>query len=365
MGHLAIVTPSTITRTNNNHPYISYKGTLGDKIYKTIADLFSDALVIRNGDIIFTWCVNEKGKKGFGFERYFIADGTVLFDPSDAYPIKIGVKEGYKYDIPVSEERALDLFLPNLLWNAIGKKSLGRGRSLTHQTRYEDDILISLLESENIGRPKTKIIDNPRYLPSLQHIEINNFSFTQTNPQQIGIQTVVKGKTQTLLNTIPIQNIIWNSGNQFCCEKALEAYLCANIDNNSIIDFCTMVNHPECHIKWIGNYLPYGVQGSSIDMVVEIGNDNEHYIEVIELKDDTLGYKKYQYEVDYQILSYQKFIEKAFLSFVDTANVESVLITHTPTRIPRVPNVKYKNVKWIGYNIDQCTNTVIFNSIFQ
>lgn len=126
-----------------------------------------------------------------------------------------------------------------------------------------------------------------------------------------------------------------------------------------------MVGHPKCYVKWIGNYLPYGVQGSSIDMVAEIGNDNEHYIEVIELKDDTLGYKKYQDEVDYQILSYQKFIEKAYLSFGDTANVESVLITHTPRRIPRVPNVKYKNVKWIGYNIDQYTNTVIFNSIFQ
>lgn len=224
MGHLAIVTPSTITQTNNNHPYISYKGTLGDKLYKTIADLFADALVVREGDIIFTWCVNEKGNKGYGFERYFIADGSVFFDPNDVYPIKIGVKEGYKYDIPVPEEKALDIFLPNLLWNAIGKKSLGRGRSLSHQTRYEDDILIRLLESENIGRPKTKIIDNPRYLPSLQHIEINNFSFTQINTQQIGVQTVIKGKTQTLLNTIPIQNIIWNSGNRFCCEKALEAY---------------------------------------------------------------------------------------------------------------------------------------------
>ena len=76
--------------------------------------------------------VDGSGIPGIGFDRYYIANGTVVFDSHDPdYPIKIGVREGYQYNKAVPEEKALDLFCHHLLWNAIGKKSLGRGRSLS------------------------------------------------------------------------------------------------------------------------------------------------------------------------------------------------------------------------------------------
>ncbi|MBR0028645.1 MAG: hypothetical protein IJP55_00150 [Bacteroidales bacterium] len=132
MGHLAIVNANTIKRITDQHPYISIGGTLQAHPCKTISDLFADALTVREGDLIFTWMVDGSGIPGIGFDRYYIANGTVVFDSHDPdYPIKIGVREGYQYNKAVPEEKALDLFCHHLLWNAIGKKSLGRGRSLS------------------------------------------------------------------------------------------------------------------------------------------------------------------------------------------------------------------------------------------
>ena len=68
MGHLAIVNADTIQRINSQNPYISIGGTLGAYPYKTISDLFADALTVRDGDIIFTWMVNTQHKEGIGFE---------------------------------------------------------------------------------------------------------------------------------------------------------------------------------------------------------------------------------------------------------------------------------------------------------
>ena len=163
MGHLAIVNSNTVQRITNQHPYISIGGTLNSYPLKTISDLFADALTVREGDLIFTWMVDDKGcLPGVGFDRYFIANGDVVFDPSDSkYPIKIGIKEGFQYSSAVREEKALYLFQSHLLWNAIGKKSLRRGRSLSHQSLDEDEQLLALLSQANNGTRPNAILSAP------------------------------------------------------------------------------------------------------------------------------------------------------------------------------------------------------------
>ena len=365
MGHLAIVVKSTLELIDKDRPYISYRGTLRDDIYKTIADLFADALTVREDDKIFTWCVNETGAKGNGFDRYYIADGNVLFMPEEEFPIKVGIKELYKYDNAVSEVTALDLFREKILWNAIGKKSLGRGRSLSHQTIDEDAILIDLLNEANKDSGPSRIVYAPIDYSGSKVIEISNFSFTESNPPTMGRRIDDGGgKYHIPLNSVPIETIIWNKGNHFLCEKALEAYLCSNIDKN-VVNFCKIIGHPRFTVKWLGNYLPFGVQGSSMDMVVEIEQGPKRKVILLELKDDTFGYSAYKQDVDSQILPYQDFVKKAFKkNRGGKITVESVFLSHSPHRTPN-PEEKpiYKGVKWIGYNIDNPSGTVSFTRI--
>ena len=364
MGHLAIVTSSTINDINSSHPFVSYRGTLQTQIYKTISDLFADALVVRPGDYIFTWCVNDKDSKGFGFDRYYIASGDVYFNPEDEYPIKIGVIEEVKYSNPISEESALDLFRRHLLWNAIGKKSLGRGRSLSHQTKDEDQLLLSLLNEANGSLVQQHTFFSSNVPSSYIPITVSNFSSTRVNPTTIGTQYTLNEKTYTHLSSIPVSEIIWNKGKEFITEKTLEAYLCQNIDKTSL-DFCALIDHSGYRVDWVGNYLPYGVAGDNIDMVVEICNDNdEKIVVVIELKVGTQSYANYKNIVDGQLLPYAIFIKKAFESYRDgSVNVEYLVLSRHSTRRLYPSETIPINAKWIAYSIDCTKRSVDFSRL--
>ena len=355
MGHLAIVNADTIQRINSQNPYISIGGTLGAYPYKTISDLFADALTVRDGDIIFTWMVNTQHKEGIGFDRYYIANGSVVFDANDTdFPIKIGVKEGYQYSNAISEEKALDLFSPRLLWNAIGKKSLGRGRSLSHQTTDEDQQLLALLAQANTGVVPNNILHSPIYNNKHIPITINNFG---------PIQNYIV-RNYASLCTVLINNITWNKGDLFLYEKTLEAYLCKNIDKGSV-SFCSLLGYPNHQIKWIGNYLPYGVAGKNIDMVCELEKENEQsIIVVIELKNDRISYNRYKRIINDQLNSYAQFIGDAFKSYRGKKfAIEQVVLTHSPRRSLAPGTLQYQNTKWIGYDIDPNSGTVTFTRL--
>ena len=355
MGHLAIVNASTIQRITDQHPYISIGGTLQAYPCKTISDLFADALTVRDGDIIFTWMVDADGIPGLGFDRYYLADGSVVFDSSDPdYPIKIGVKEGYQYDNAVPEEKALDLFCPHLLWNAIGKKSLGRGRSLSHQTADEDGQLLNLLAQANLGHTPNRILTAP----------IHSNSYTPITIANIGPVQRYTVSPSTKLSNVHINRIIWNKGSVFLYEKTLEAYLCENLDSNSL-SFCNLLGYPSHHIKWLGNYLPYGVAGKNIDLVCEIeGDNNESIVVVIELKNGPVGYNEYRKIVKEQLNSYSHFIADAFRSYRgSTFMIEQVVLTHSPKRSLSPTLTQQDNTKWIGYDIDPINKTVSFTRL--
>lgn len=336
MGHLAIVDGTTILSINDTNPYISITGTLGSLGLKTLSDLFADALTVRAGDKIFTWSING----GVGFDRYYIANGDVVFDPNDPYPIKIGLQSGVKYTKPLSEEEALDIFSPRLLWNAIGKKSLGRGRGLSHQTIDEDDQLIKLLESKNIGVPATPILTHPISIAGTTPISISKFGTNQNPPIQNPIESV------------PLSNIEWNSGSLFVYEKTLEAYICANIDK-PICRILKLLGYGEYSVKWFGNYLPYQVAGKNIDLVVEIENQNDHRVLVIELKKDKLVYDNYYHIASKQLRSYVKFITKAYSAFgYNDLIVEPIIIGGAYAPEEEMAGFQMcRETKWIGYDI--------------
>lgn len=362
MGHLAIVNNQTIQQINNNNPYISIGGRLNSYPYKTISDLFADALLVREGDIIFTWMVDSELSTGQGFDRYYIANGDIVFDSSSDYPIKIGIKEGYKFNKALAEEQALDLFGGHLLWNAIGKKSLGRGRSLSHQTIDEDEYLMKLLKDINPEGPQ-RILSaassgNNQYLP----ISINTFSSCNSNQADL-----------TDIKLLQLNSTIWNDGDIFLYEKTLEAYLCENIDKPILnsqgqqTDLLTMLGYEGYRVRWAGNYLPYGVAGKNIDLVCEITNTIDVKVLVIELKVDTQSYRNYSDIANFQLSDYVSFIKKAFESYRGAGVVvEPVVITHMPRQRSRIQNIKQQplvnSAKWIGYNITQ-NNQVIFERL--
>lgn len=354
MGHLAIVNSDTILGITNNHPYISIGGTLNSLPYKTISDLFADALTVRDGDIIFTWMIDGGRAPGVGFDRYYIANGSVVFDSSDPeFPIKVGVRDGYMYANAVPEEKALDLFCSHILWNAIGKKSLGRGRSLSHQTIDEDEQLLALLSGANAGSGPIQIISVPVYNNSFTPISINNFG--------LGSNTHIGPGTP--LSTVAVNSIIWNGGNLFLYEKTLEAFLCENIDSNAF-SFCTMLGYPNHHIKWLGNYLPYGVAGKNIDFVCELEGDGDPIVIVIELKRGPESYAGYQQIINGQLNAYTQFIGDAYRSYRGNSFViEQVVLTHSPIRRLAPGLVQHNNTKWISYDINPNNNTVQFTRL--
>ncbi|MGV8016882.1 MAG: hypothetical protein AB2L26_01690 [Ignavibacteria bacterium] len=161
MGHLYIVSLETL---DLNNPYISVVGSIGKVdsssrplIEKTVADILSDAFCTRIGDYVFPWITKGRKTPNIGFKFYFKVTGAPIFVEKDNFPIKIPISTDYfEASSAISEIEALDLFRKDILWNAIGKKSLGRGKSITHQTPQEDKLLIRLL-----GQGKMKKMPNP------------------------------------------------------------------------------------------------------------------------------------------------------------------------------------------------------------
>ena len=90
MGHLNIVTQETFNEIINEG-HISTRGDLKDegKWIKTTSDLFSDALAMRKGDLVFPWIIKSNGGKNIGFKYVFRVSGKPIFVNGEKYPIKI------------------------------------------------------------------------------------------------------------------------------------------------------------------------------------------------------------------------------------------------------------------------------------
>jgi len=326
MGHIPIVNQETLQKVIQEG-CISTRGKLEDYKVKTIADLFADALATRPGDLVFPWIIGSKDSQNIGFKYVFKVADKPYFVRGDEYPIKIPLKEvGDEYEIPLSEEEALELWDGKLLWNIIGKKSLRRGRSLSHQTKMEDNKLIDMLKKKNNGRSPTSIRLG-RYASGGVSISIN--------PSQVGVanfETVLDSfNAEDRLKNVQLNNIPWQKEGDFAEEKVLEAWIMENIDRTQCNDLREIIIPVGQHIDWFGNYLPYGVQGSNIDVVISHLNGSRD-VSVIELKVGKLSSKEIK-EAYNQAKAYALFIERAFGAFGVAVNANPIIISKKhPTR---------------------------------
>jgi len=359
MGHLPIVNQSTVTDVIRDG-FASTRGNLKEEKnwVKTTADIFSDMLTNRKGDPIFPWIIKEKGRPGIGFKYIFTVAGPPVFVPGEEYPVKVPLERtGLEYPNALPEADALDLWDPKLLWNAIGKKSLGRGRSYTHQTPMEDQRLRGLLDSRNPGGPKKITLGNASYKSVPLKID----------PSQDSWDTTLKRHLKSLrdydrLSSLDLTGVPWRSDDIFYAEKVLEAWIMENIDRPSGTKFRENVLEPNLEIEWFANYLPFGVSGGNVDVVVIQSSRLRKVVPVIELKVGKRSLKDFKADAR-QVNNYCKFITDAFNAYGERVEVKGVLISGPSRQLSgsEATEVLTSGVKWVNYDIDDA-NRVNFKS---
>lgn len=364
MGHLAIVNESTLREVLGNG-HIATTGRLGKMWMKTIADLLSDVLACRAGDLVFPWVVADRstGSPGGGFGVQLIIRGRARFVPDTEYPLVLPVRRrALRWSQSLDEASALNLFKRQLLWNAIGKKALGRGRSLTHQTLGEDRALV-------------RSVGNRRGVTA-KHITVGQRAPKNTLPVTISLQEqrAGGGKRPRELGDVDLPSVRWVREGQFSYEKALEAWLCENIDRPATRGLWRILEGQPQHILWFGNYLSYGVQGSSIDLVVLHRSEKSGSrvrCTVFELKRGALTLSEYRQAAD-QVGRYGLFVREAMAAHGERPEFRLVVLSGVSKPHPvaqrqslgvegrtgRVP------ISWLGYSvIDE--SRIEFSSVFE
>jgi hypothetical protein len=325
-GHLPIVNRTTVSLMICEG-CILIKAELGSYKLKTIADIFSDVLSTRTNDFVFPWITREGNTPGEGFKYVFKIAAPPVFVPNDPFPVRIPLKRvGTEYPNPISESEALDLWRRKLLWNAIGKKSLRRGRALTHQTPWENEVLLNLLQGKN---PNSTTINLGSFNPqgsikiSIHKNLCNNGSIKEHSdvPEN--------------LSEVNINDIQWNTDDgKFVVEKALEAWIMECIDKNEGNSFRSTLldNIQPSQLISFHNYLPFGVQGSNIDVVIfYIDNDGKKVALVIELKHESLSYNGY-IDAATQVKNYENFIHNFLTAYsLSDFHVRSAVLSFKPS----------------------------------
>jgi len=349
MGHLPIVNQETILNVINEG-FISTRGTLRKYIIKTTSDIFSDVLASRKGDLIFPWIIHGDTGKNIGFKYVFKIAGPPIFVEGKHYPVKIPLEsEGMEFDNPLSEAEALDLWDNKLLWNAIGKKSLGRGRSLTHQTPMEDEKMLELLNKKNPKGPK-KITLGKKDLQGTP-LDINP-SQGEWNEE---LHSKIKNTPEeNRLSSLNLSGIPWRKGKYFAVEKTFEAWLMKNIDQDSCATLREMMFDKDEKIEWFGNYLPFGVQGGNIDVVIVHSGGTGKTITVIELKVGSANKSQFEDAAE-QSIDYSIFLKKAFNSFGIEVNINPIVLTGDSRRNDAITPLTRDGLtpKWFIYSITE------------
>lgn len=347
MGHLPIVNKDTLCAMIEKGR-ISTGGSLKSMWIKTTSDIFSDVLAVRAGDKVFPWIIKGEQTENVGFKYVFEVAGKPYFASNEEYPVCVPLRsEGYEYEIPVSEAEALDLWGRELLWNAIGKKSLGRGRSLTHQTPMEDQKLIKLLDKKNPGGPKKICIGN--IMHNFKDITINTLQNDDTVKIQEDLEDISEDKRLSHLN---ISMIPWVRNNIFRTEKTLEAWIMENIDGLAASELVRLGFYEGLKMSWFGNYLPFGVQGSNIDVIVIQEDTSKTIVNVMELKVNDLNDDTYIATVN-QVVDYALFVKDAFTAFGQKVDLNTVILSGQSNKPRKIVESKGMRPKWIDYYINE------------
>lgn len=344
MGHLSIVNQETLFDVIRSG-YISVRGNLKEYWLKTLADIISDVLATRKGDFVFPWIIKGKKSENIGFQYIFRVAGDPIYVWGDKYPIKVPLDEiAIKYPKPLKEYKALDLWSCKLLWNAIGKKSLGRGRSLTHQTPMEDKRLIEMLKEVNNNEYEKFEISRDNFKNAIKiDIDLKRKSIDEDL-----MGNIEKMSPEERISNLDFSAISWRYEKFFCYEKALEAWLMQYMGRESCLEFEKLVLFPRKKIEWFGNYLPFGVAGGNIDVVIiqkEENQVNKKYITVIELKVNNLNRENFKVTAD-QVSNYSDFLNRAFKSYEYKTEMQKIVLSG----ISREKDGN-ETVRWIQYEI--------------
>lgn len=351
MGHLPIVNQSTVTDVIRDG-HISTRGDLKEMWEKTTADIFSDVLATRAGDLVFPWIIAGAGKQNLGFKYVLTIAGPPIFVEGDEYPVKVPLsQEGWEFPNPLPEATALDLWDSRLLWNAIGKKSLRRGRSLTHQTPMEDQRLLRLLNSVNPGGPIKITLGKKSYGGTPVTIDPSQAHWDPRLERKLNSLSAYNRLSALDLNGIP-----WRRDRSFIVEKALEAWIMENIDKGPGKEFRENVLDASSRIEWFGNYLPFGVAGGNMDVVVTQSRDSRKFVTVIELKVASLRIAEFRAVAD-QVSMYCEFIRNAFKAYGEMIEPNGIVISGPSSSFGLSTAISENaSIKWVAYSIDDKGN---------
>lgn len=332
MGHLPIVSESSLTLMIKKGAVLVMVPRSDCRPSQKWADILADALCIRKGDPVFPWVVKSK-QTGFSYQ-FKASDSAYLVD-EPGYHIGIPVEPVYQQrQTHLTEGTALDFF-PNrpgdgILWNAIGKKSLRRGRAITHQTPHEDRLMIEMLGA---------LTDFRR--PSACHdLQPCVTSFVSKS----GVKVSANGKIASL----ELHSEKWTEDGHFRWEKALEASLVSVLGTKAQEGFMEALGMSKAKVLWFANYLTYGVQGGSIDLLLLVRDGAVNKAVVIELKKDGLAPKSFRKAVA-QVKAYSLYVEKAFRSFGEKIVTVPVVVSGIRNR-PQKP-LPDQGVIHILYNV--------------
>ena len=357
-SHLPIVDACSIELMKKEGA-ILIRAQLGRQKLKTIADILSDVLSVRKGHFVFPWRTKDKP---IGFQYIFSIKEKPIFMQGQEYPIRIPLEKRYvEFSQLVEEDEALDLWRKKLLWNAIGKKSLGRGRSLTHQTPWETKELVELLRNKNNGECFLKETEKSN----------NNSGIPLSIHSQICINEGINDneKIPENLSEVPINKIRWDKNGKFIVEKALEAWIMENIDTpkgNSFRQKVLELNDVN-RIVSFHNYLPFGVQGANIDVVVFSEKENGTIVaHILELKKDKINYKDFRKYEEEEINKYAKFIEKFLEVYGENFIIKKGVLSYKPSIKEIKEYMKdYKgDTDWFYYEINcEIKEKIIFDNV--
>lgn len=238
---------------------------------KTLADLFSDLLCLRQGQLVFFWDVRVNNTPGRGFTGVYAVTGEPFYDDTELaleastsrvpaqFPLRVPIEPVWAFPEFISEG---ELFsrqdVAMTLWNPFYKKALRRGRAATPLTPDEASVLLQLLFDRNAGHtaPPPPQLPYPNDLPATNRITID---LTQRMPP-LELPSEIPGHLD--LNAIPYVN---DGTSDFLYEKQLEAWLAENFDSDN--PSLRSIFGPLEYLDWFGNYLPSGIGGANIDFV--------------------------------------------------------------------------------------------------
>lgn len=330
MGHLPIVNAQSLLELRKSG-VIRVRARLGNDdstrngLIHQLADMCADLLSTRRGDSVFPWKTGEKG--GPSFSMRCTISGSPVFVPGSDAPFLVPLEEDATSFAGCDEATALDLTGSRLLWNAIGKKSLGRGRGITHQVPWEDSQLNALLTASGGESACT----------------LGSSDLRNATPLTIDCSKEINAEYETALCSLPteermsaldLSQIGWvdaKSG-RFRHEKALEAWLVENIDQQNAHELRELLLEEGERICWSGNYLTYGVAGASIDWVLEARTPSgDTRIIVVELKVGTCSSQVFAASLG-QAKRYAEFIGRIYIKAGNQASVRYLVLSATPKR---------------------------------